>query len=80
MSVATAAPSKAQGCASGYGGGWGGGGYCDYDYWPDGSYYHCATVYVLGFGGTSCGRVCPWPDPGNASPPPPTDSDPATLC
>jgi hypothetical protein len=26
----------------------------DTDYAPDGSYMHCETVYVLGFGGTNC--------------------------
>ena len=29
--LAVAAPSQAEGCASGSGGGWGGGGYCDFD-------------------------------------------------
>jgi hypothetical protein len=58
--MALASPAaNAQGCASGYGGGFGGGGYCDYDYAPDGSYMHCETVYVLGFGGTNCFRVYP---------------------
>src|SRR6476619_6648188 len=37
----------------------GGGGYCDSDYTPDGSYTHCETVYVMGFGGTNCYRVFP---------------------
>lgn len=57
--LAVAAPSQAEGCASGSGGGWGGGGYCDFDYWPDGSYMHCARVYVMGFGGESCNRIYP---------------------
>ena len=54
-----AAPAQAEGCASGSGGGYGGGGYCDSDYWPDGSYMHCVTVYVMGFGGSQCNRVYP---------------------
>ena len=57
--LALAAPAQAEGCASGSGGGYGGGGYCDSDYWPDGSYMHCVQVYVLGFGGASCNRVYP---------------------
>jgi hypothetical protein len=56
--LALAAPSQAQGCASGYAAG-NGGGYCDFDYAPDGSYTHCETVYVMGFGGTNCYRVYP---------------------
>lgn len=56
--LAVAAPASAEGCASGNGG-WGGGGYCDGDYWPDGSYEHCVQVYVLGFGGASCNRIYP---------------------
>lgn len=71
MAVETydASPAHADGCAGGGGFG-GGGGYCDNDYWPDGSFQHCVTVYVLGWGGTSCGRVCPgnppapYPGPG----------------
>ncbi|UXA08695.1 hypothetical protein KXD96_11855 [Mycobacterium sp. SMC-2] len=35
---------------------------------PDGSYDHCVSVSVLGFGGTQCYRVCP-PDPSNPSVP-----------
>ena len=57
-----AAPSHAEGCGGG-GGAFGGGGYCDSDYWPDGSYMHCVTVHVLGFGGTQCNRVYPPPPP-----------------
>jgi hypothetical protein len=44
---------------------WGGGQFCDSDYWPDGSYNHCVTVMVMGFGAPpSCNRVCP-PGPQN---------------
>lgn len=28
---------------------------------PDGTWMHCETVYVLGFGGTNCFRVRPVP-------------------
>ena len=56
--MAAAAPANAVGCSSG-GSPWGGGGYCDTDYWPDGSYMHCVTVYVMGFGGSQCNRVYP---------------------
>jgi hypothetical protein len=52
------ATAHAEGCAAG-GGGPGFGGYCDSDYWPDGSYMHCVKVYVLGFGGEQCNRVRP---------------------
>ena len=75
--IAAAAPANAVGCQSG-GSPWGGGGFCDSDYWKDGSYMHCVDVYVLGFGGGSCGRVCP-PPPG-APAPPATDLDPRTRC
>lgn len=47
---------------------WGGGSYCDGNPYPDGSYDHCVSVSVLGFGGTQCYRVCP-PDPSNPSVP-----------
>ena len=57
--VALATPAQATGCASGYGGGFGGGGYCDFNYGADGSYTHCESVYVLGFGGQNCYRVFP---------------------
>ena len=77
--LALAAPAQATGCSSGYGG-WGGGGFCDTDYWRDGSYMHCVNVTVLGFGGGTCNRVCPWPDPGNMAPPPLADMDPRTRC
>ena len=61
-------PAHADGCAYGGFGGFGGG-YCDTDYWPDGSFYHCVTVAVFGYGST-CNRVCPgnppapYPGPG----------------
>lgn len=38
-----------------------GGGFCDGPPAPDGSWMHCETVYVLGFGGTNCFRVRPVP-------------------
>ena len=41
--LALATPAQATGCSSGYGG-WGGGGFCDTDYWRDGSYMHCVNV------------------------------------
>jgi hypothetical protein len=80
MAVETydATPSHADGCAGGGGFG-GGGGYCDNAWWPDGSYQHCVTVYVLGFGGTSCGRVCP-PPPGSAIPAPYPGPGPGGRC
>ena len=56
--LALAAPANATGCAYGNGG-WGGGGFCDSDYAPDGSYMHCESVYVMGFGGSNCFRVHP---------------------
>ena len=56
VETAVAAPAQAQ-CAFGGFGGFGGG-FCDADYWPDGSYNHCVTVAVFGYGG-SCDRVCP---------------------
>ena len=61
--LALAPPSQATGCASGSGGGYGGGGFCDGDIAPDGSYMHCESVYVLGFGGASCNRIYPPPPP-----------------
>ncbi|SRX92334.1 hypothetical protein MSP7336_00559 [Mycobacterium shimoidei] len=64
-------------CGAGYGAG-SGGGFCDSDAWPDGSFYHCAHVYVLGFGGGGCGRVCP--NPQNPALPIATDADPNTHC
>lgn len=74
-SIALAAPAQAAGCSYGSGG-FGGGGYCDTDYWEDGSFNHCVTVMVLGFGGTTCNRVC---DNGTNMPPV-TDFDPNTPC
>jgi len=47
-------------CAYGNGG-FGGGGFCDYAPNPDGTWMHCETVYVLGFGGTNCFLVRPVP-------------------
>lgn len=63
--IALAAP-PAEACSAGNGGWtpWGGGSYCDDNAYPDGSYDHCVSVTVLGFGGTQCNRVCP-SDPAN---------------
>ena len=63
---------EAHACSSGAGGftGWGGGSYCDDQQYGDGSYDHCVSVSVLGFGGQQCGRVCP-PPPGSSIPAPP---------
>lgn len=47
-------------CGQGFGFG-SGGGFCDYPARPDGTWYHCETVYVLGFGGTNCFNVRPVP-------------------
>jgi hypothetical protein len=47
-------------CGQGYAGG-NGGGFCDGPPRADGSWYHCETVYVLGFGGTNCFWVRPVP-------------------
>lgn len=38
-----------------------GGGFCDGPVGPDGTWLHCETVLVLGFGGTNCFRVRPVP-------------------
>lgn len=38
-----------------------GGGFCDGPPRADGSWYHCESVYVLGFGGTNCFYVRPVP-------------------
>lgn len=67
--IALAAPAAAD-CSGGQGGWtpWGGGSYCDGGTYEDGSYDHCVSVTVLGFGGTQCNRVCP-PDPGNPAVP-----------
>ncbi|ULN41339.1 hypothetical protein MI149_27785 [Mycolicibacterium crocinum] len=59
--IAFAAPSAAD-CGGGGNGGWtpwGGGSYCDGDPYPDGSYDHCVSVTVLGFGGTNCQQIYP---------------------
>lgn len=58
-------------CSYGSGGGFGGGGFCDGPPRADGSWYHCETVYVLGFGGSNCFFVRPVPldvDPRGWSP------------
>jgi hypothetical protein len=47
-------------CGQGYAFG-SGGGFCDGPQAPDGTWMHCETVYVLGFGGTNCFRVRPVP-------------------
>lgn len=54
---ADAAPGQ---CGQGYAFG-SGGGFCDGPPAPDGTWLHCETVYVLGFGGTNCFRVRPVP-------------------
>jgi hypothetical protein len=77
VALGMASPVSATGCQSG-GSPWGGGGFCDTDHWADGSYMHCVDVYVMGYGGSSCGRVCP-PPPG-APVPPATDMNPRTHC
>lgn len=59
--IALAAPAGAD-CGGGGNGGWtpwGGGSYCDGATYPDGSYDHCVSVTVLGFGGSNCWRVYP---------------------
>lgn len=76
LSTANAVPGQ---CGNGMGPFASGGGFCDGPAWPDGSFYHCAQVYVFGIGGGGCGQVCPNPD-NPAFPPVPTDSDPATPC
>jgi hypothetical protein len=55
--------------------GWGE--YCDGYIYEDGSYDHCVSVTVLGFGGTQCNRVCP-PDPANPAVPLPWQ--PGAFC
>lgn len=45
-------------CGHGYAVG-SGGGFCDGPAAADGTWMHCETVYVLGFGGTNCFRVRP---------------------
>lgn len=63
LAVATPALTAPSGCQGGWTP-WGGGSYCDSGAYEDGSYDHCVSVTVLGFGGTQCNRVCP-PDPAN---------------
>ena len=66
-----ASPARADTCM------WGpfGGGYCDSQYWPDGSYYHCLNTRW----GGSCGRVCP-PPPGGVIPAPYPGPGPGGAC
>jgi hypothetical protein len=45
-------------CGQGYAMG-SGGGFCDGAPRADGHWYHCETVFVLGFGGTNCFWVHP---------------------
>lgn len=73
--IALAAPVSSQ-CQGGWTP-WGGGEYCDGYIYEDGSYDHCVSVTVLGFGGTQCNRVCP-PDPANPSVPLPWQ--PGAFC
>ena len=47
-------------CQQGFAGG-NGGGFCDGPIQRDGTFYHCETVYVMGFGGTNCFYVRPVP-------------------
>jgi hypothetical protein len=47
-------------CGQGYALG-SGGGFCDGPMLPDGTWFHCESVYVLGFGGTNCFYVRPVP-------------------
>lgn len=60
MIVVPAAQASPGQCGQGYGGG-SGGGFCDGIPQADGSWYHCETVYVMGFGGTNCFWVRPVP-------------------
>ena len=48
VETVNASPAQAQ-CAFGGFGGFGGG-FCDTDYWPDGSYNHCISVAAFGYG------------------------------
>lgn len=61
--LAFAAPAQAApgDCVPGVYTPWGGGGFCDGPPFPDGTWMHCETVFVLGFGGTNCFRVRPVP-------------------
>ena len=76
--VAFAAPASAMPNCQGGNTPWGGGTFCDSQSYSDGSYDHCATVNVLGFGGTQCGRVCP-PDPANPAVPLPWNGAPCPF-
>jgi len=58
LTIATPTPAHAEGCG-GFDSWAGGGGYCDYDYQPDGSYMHCVHVIVLGFRDQQCNRIYP---------------------
>ena len=73
--IGLAAPVSAQ-CQGGWTP-WGGGEYCDGYIYEDGSFDHCVSVTVLGFGGTQCNRVCP-PDPANPAAPLPWQ--PGAFC
>ncbi|QWY84398.1 hypothetical protein SEA_KNOCKER_56 [Mycobacterium phage Knocker] len=76
--VAEAVPPGPNTCVSGGGGFIGFGAFRDCDLWPDGSFWHEVTGGgPFAFGGSS-GRVCDSPR-GNPMPPP-TDSDPTTMC
>jgi hypothetical protein len=76
--IALATPASADTYCQGGFSPFGGGNYCDGARYTDGSYDHCATVSVLGFGGTQCGRVCP-PDPANPALPLPWDGAPCVF-
>ena len=61
-SILLAQPAHALPGQCGYGGAFGsGGGFCDSPPGPDGTWYHCESVYVMGFGGTNCFYVRPVP-------------------
>lgn len=59
LAIATPALAHAEGCSGAHGPMGNGGSYCDTDFWPDGSYMHCVTVNVFGFGGQQCNRIYP---------------------
>lgn len=62
LGVCAAAPAHATPgqCGAAIVGG-SGGGFCDGPPAPDGTWYHCESVYVLGFGGQNCFWVRPVP-------------------
>lgn len=61
MYLGTPAAKAAPGQCS-YGGSWGnGGGFCDYSPNSDGTFMHCESVYVMGWGGQNCFLVRPVP-------------------